>query len=284
MLLRQFSLGLALVATALASSLDDALQLYQTKRYPEARALLEKILEAEPRNAAAAHRLGLTLRYRGDVNALSDALVWLAKAVELEPTNPIFLGDFGGISLQFAARSRSLSAATKGRDAMIRAIELKPDYLDAREGLMQYYAQAPFLVGGSLPKAYAQAEEIRKRDPRRGVAAFVSLKISEKKYADATAFCEAALKTDPDNYFLLFLIGRIASFSGENAARGLSSLRRCLQLTAPPDTPSHADVQFRIGLVLEKQNDPAGARAAYESALKLDPHHPSATQALAKLK
>lgn len=283
MLRRHFLLGLALVSSAFAAPLDDALQLYQAKRYPEARSLLEKILADDPRNAAAAHRLGLTLRHRGDATALSDALVWLAKAVELEPTNPIFLGDFGGISLMLANRNHSLSAATKGRDAMVRAIELKPDYLDAREGLMQFYQQAPFLVGGSLPKAYTQAEAIRKLDPQRGLSALVSLKLSEKKYAEATALYETALKSDPDNYLILYQIGRVASLSGENLERGLVTLRRCLELTPPPNAPSLADTHYRIGTLLLKQNDPAGARASFESALKLSPDHAAAKQALAQL-
>ena len=98
---------------------------------------------AEPKNAAAAYYYGMTIRRRGDTTALDEAVPWLAKAAELEPTNATYLGDFGGSSLQLAGKTRSLSAATRGREAMIRAVELNPDYLDAREGLMQYYAQAP---------------------------------------------------------------------------------------------------------------------------------------------
>jgi tetratricopeptide (TPR) repeat protein len=283
MLLRPLSLALAFAATALASPLDDANALYQEKRYPEARALLEKILAEDPGNAAAAHRLGLTLRRRGDVHALDDALVWLAKAVALAPANATYLADFGGTSMQLADKNRSLSAATQGRDAMIRAVELDPDNLDARDGLMQFYAQAPFFVGGSLAKAYTQAEEIRKRDPARGLSALLGLKLREKNYADAGALCEDALKKSPDDYLALYQLGRIASLSGENLDRGIAALRRCLALTPPPNAPTHANAQFRLGTLLEKKGDPAAARAAYEAALKLEPNQPAATEALKKL-
>ena len=53
---------------------------------------------------------------------------------------------------------------------MEKAIQLDPDNLDAREGLFQYYTQAPFFVGGSASKAAAQLEEIRRRDVDRGTA------------------------------------------------------------------------------------------------------------------
>jgi tetratricopeptide (TPR) repeat protein len=284
MLFRWLSLALALAITAPASPLEDAIALYQARRYPEARAAFESIATAEPENAAAAYYLGMTLRRRGDTTALDDAVRWLAKAVEIEPGNATYLADFGGTSMQLANKNRSLSAATRGRDAMVHAIELDPDNLDARDGLMQFYAQAPFLVGGSIEKAYTQAEEIRKRDPQRGLVALIGLKLGEKKYADASALCEDTLKLSPDHYLALYHLGRIAALSGENLDRGLAALRHALELTPPPNSPPHSTLQFRIGNILEKQNDRDAARAAYEAALKLDSNNQAAADALAKLK
>jgi tetratricopeptide (TPR) repeat protein len=166
---------------------------------------------------------------------------------------------------------------------MIRAVALNPDYLEAREGLMQYFAQAPWIAGGSSSKAYAQAEEIRKRDPARGLSALISLKSGEKKFSEATELCEAALKEKPDNYLALYQIGRIASTTGVNLDRGLETLRRCLELTPPPNQPGHAGTNFRIGVILEKKGDKAAARTSLEAALKLDPNLKPAADALAKL-
>jgi tetratricopeptide (TPR) repeat protein len=184
--------------------------------------------------------------------------------------------------MQLAGKTRSLSGANRGRDAMIRAIELNPENLQAREGLMQFYSQAPWPIGSSS-KAYAQAEEIRKRDPIRGLTALITLKSGEKKYADATELCEIALKQNPDNYLALYQIGRLASTTGENLDRGLITLRRCLELVPPPNQPGHSGAHFRIGVILEKKGDKPAARAAYESALKLDPKMKLALEALAKL-
>jgi tetratricopeptide (TPR) repeat protein len=172
--------------------------------------------------------------------------------------------------------------ANRGRDAMIRSLELNPDNLQAREGLMQFYSQAPWPVG-STSKAYAQAEEIRKRDPIRGLTSLITLKSGEKKYADAAELCESALKQNPDNYLALYQIGRLASTTGENLDRGLVTLRRCLELTPPPNQPGHSGAHFRIGVILEKKGDKPAARVAYEAALKLDPKMKLALDALAKL-
>lgn len=279
-------LALALALTfsaARAASLSEAIALYDAKKYPEAGAALAKITASEPKNAAAAYYYGMTLRRRGDNTALDDAVPWLAKAAELEPNNATYLADYGGSAMQLASKARSLSGANRGRDAMIRSLELNPDNLQAREGLMQFYSQAPWIAGGRMEKAYAQAEEIRKRDPIRGLTALITLKSGEKKYAEATELCESALKQNPDNYLALYQIGRLASTTGENLDRGLVTLRRCLELVPPPNQPGHSGAHFRIGVILEKKGDKPAARAAYEAALKLDPKMKLALDALAKL-
>ncbi|PHX84711.1 MAG: hypothetical protein CK538_10665, partial [Opitutia bacterium] len=79
------------ISAAQAASLSAAIELYAAKKYPEARLALEKITAAEPKNAAAAYYYGMTIRRRGDTTALADAVPWLAKAAELEPTNPTYL-------------------------------------------------------------------------------------------------------------------------------------------------------------------------------------------------
>jgi len=228
----------------------------------------------------------MTLRRRGDATAIDDAVPWLAKAAELEPNNATYLADFGGSSMQLAGKTKSMtaaaSAANKGKDAMLRSLEINPDNLDAREGLLQFYAQAPWPMGSSS-KAAAQADEIAKRDPQRGLLAQGYRQDRREEYAEASAICEDFLKKTPDHYLSLYQIGRLASISGENVDRGIVTLRRCLELTPPPNAGTHANAQFRLGTLLEKKGDKPAARAAYEAALKLDPSYKNARDALAKL-
>ena len=265
-----------------AGTLDDALALYAQKRYPEARLALEKITASEPTNAAACHYLGLTLRQRADDRAIEDALPWLGKATELAPTNATYLTSFGITALQSAGKTRSVSTATRGRDAIIRAIELEPDNLDAREALLQFYASAPWPIG-SRTKAKEQAEAIAQRNATRGLFAHVLIKTSEKKYDEAIGLCEKSLEQNPDFYPALAELGRLAVASGTKLDRGLTALRRCLQLEPPLGQATHALIHYRIGTLHLKLNDKTAARAAFTHALQLDPQLKRAADALANL-
>jgi tetratricopeptide (TPR) repeat protein len=277
--------GAAAIGTAAEKAdLTAARALIKEKQYPEARAALEQILAAEPANAAAAHELGMLIRRRADNAAYQDALKWLAKAAELEPNKAVYQGDFGGTSLQLAARTKSVSAATTGRDALEKAVKLDPNYLDAREGLIQFYLQAPWPIGSSS-KAAAHLEEMRQRAPERAMTLSVMMKMNAKDYAAAFKLCEEALRKDPKNYVALYYYGRTASISGQNLERGLDRLQRCLELEPPsPAAPTHSNVWHRIGVVLEHLKRTAEARTAYETALKLDPGNPQSKLALEKLR
>ena len=274
----------ALAAAAAAAPLDDAIALYQAHKYPDARAAFERITAAEPNNAAACYYLGMTLRHRGDATALDDAVPWLQKAVDLEPNNADYLSDFGGSSLQLAAKNNSLSAAMHGRAAMEKALQLDPNDLDTRQGLFEFYEQAPWPLGSSA-KAAEQLQEIRKRDPHRATALSVRLKTDAKDYATAFKICDELLAKDPADYTALYQYGRTAVVSGENRERGLACLQKCLTLSPPsPASPNHSNVWNRIGDLDEKLGHPGDARTAYETAIRLDPANHQAADALAKLK
>ena len=58
--------------------------------------------------------------------------------------------------------------ARKVKKQLETAVALNPDNLDARSDLLDYYLQAPPLVGGDAAKARAQAQEITKRNAEEG--------------------------------------------------------------------------------------------------------------------
>ena len=267
-----------------SADLKAAIALFESRQYPDARAALEKIVTLEPANATACHYLGRVLIARNDQAAFADGLKWLARAAELDPGNAVFLGVYGGASLQQAGRTSSLSAATKGRDAMEKAIAINPGYLDAREGLFQFYLRAPWPIG-SAAKAAAQLDGIRERDPERAAALEIASKANAKDYPGAFQLCGAALERNPDNYIVLYQYGRTSSISGSQLERGLACLQRCLTLEPPtPASPAHTQVWHRIGAIQEKLGRVADARVAYQTALGLDPGNRPASDALARLK
>lgn len=274
----------ASAATPTTADFDAALSLFNARRYPEAREAFEKIIAIEAKNAAAHYYLGRTIAARNDTPALEEAVIALAKAIELDPNNATYLGIFGGTLLQLAGRTTSISAATKGRDAMEKALTIDPDYLMAREGLFQFYLRAPWPLGSSS-KAAAQLAEIRKRDPDLATILGVVSKTNAKEFNAAFKLCEDVLHKQPDNYTALYHFGRTASISGKQLERGLECLQRCLRFEPPtPASPTHSHAWQRIGNIQEQLKRPAEARTAYETALELDPSNRQASDALAKLK
>jgi tetratricopeptide (TPR) repeat protein len=276
------SIALSLVSVAAAAPLDNAIALYRDKKIPEARAELEKITTADPKNAAACHYLGLTLIRTRDPALFESAVVWLGKAVQLEPDNISYLFEYGGASLNLAGKNRSLGAANRGRDALEKVVSLDPAHLNAHEALYQFYQQAPWPIGSSA-KANAHLEEIRKHDPDRALIVVISTKTNSKDYAEAFKLCDEALAKNPENYVVLLLYGHVAITSGQNLDPALEKLNKCLTLTPPPKAGGSAFIHWRMGNLLEKKGDKPGARAAYEASLSVDTNFAPARTALEKL-
>ncbi|HEY1791922.1 MAG TPA: hypothetical protein VGG34_03325 [Opitutaceae bacterium] len=166
---------LATVGTALgAGNLDDAVLLYREHHYAQARSALEPLAAAQPSNAEAAYYLGMAIKRAGGQGSLDGAHLWLGKAVKLAPANLGYLADYGGVCLLLADRDSSLTLAVEGRDAMIRAVAGNPADLEACEGLMRFYARAPWPLGDAR-KAMDLAANIARRNPARAPAAYASL-------------------------------------------------------------------------------------------------------------
>lgn len=278
--------ALAFATTALGLDPAQAVRIHDLVRhrqFPEAQAELEQIVAANPRDAEAQYRLG---KVRLDRGQLEDSVRALETATSLAPGNSDYyrvLGDAYGISAQRAGLFAKLGFARKCKAAYDKAVALDPKNINARWSVMEYCRQAPAIVGGGMDGAYTQAAEIRKLDARRGIAAYAMLYATEKKYDEAFAMFGEALKTAPDDYEVLYRIGQFAAISGREVDRGIASLQRCLELSPPSNSPGHAPVQWRLGNLLAAKGDKAGARAAYEAALKIDPNFPQALEALRKL-
>ena len=166
-------LGGATPAVA-APSIGDAISLYKQKRFAEARAILEPLAVSEPSNAVASYYLGMTVLRAGGPSALDSARSWLGKAAKLSPDNENYLSEYAGVCLLVADRDNSFSLALEGRDAMTRAIAEDPRDLGACEGLMRFYAKAPWPLGDPT-KALSLAADIARIDPKRGAAAYRSI-------------------------------------------------------------------------------------------------------------
>lgn len=285
LLLPALSLSIGLVLAALpALAADNALRdqiagLFKQRQWAEAQVLLEKVTTDEPNNAEAWNSLGQTFLARGDYEK---AIPVLEKATQLDPGKSEYflqLGSAYGIGAAKAGLLSKMGLAKKCKAAFDQAVVLDPSNINARWSVMEYCRQAPGFMGGGMDGAYVQAEAIKQLDARRGRAAYTSLYVADKKFPEAFALYDEVLRDKPTDGDALYNIGRLAALSGDQLDRGLAALRTLLT----QEGGNNARTQTRIGNILEKKGDRPGAKAAYESAVALDPKFTQAIEALRKL-
>ncbi len=279
-------LWLALPAVAArADALAEARALIAAQRLPEAREPLEALVAREPDNLDA--RLELAGVYNG-LGRRDDGIRLLEPSLEKHPNDARVLGIYAGQCLlragELRAGFRALRLARRGRELMERAVALDPAEIAYREGLVDFYQQAPMIAGGSLTKAREHAAELAKLDPVRGAAWLATILVEEEKFPEALSACDAALAARPDDYVALFTLGKTVSECGLRLDDGEAALRRCLGMAPGPSEPSHAGVWHRLGLIAEHRGDLASARAAQEASLKLEPGFYRPAEALKRLR
>lgn len=311
-------MSLALAGVASAASLAQGVQLFESRRFEEARTFFEAVAARDPRDPAAAYYAGRSLFA---LRRYEPALGWLEKAVGLAPKNSeyhLWLGRACGQAALEASVLRAPGLAKRTKGAWEKAVALDGGNLDARIDLMHYYLNAPGFMGGSDEKAREQADEIRKRSAARGHVAWAIVHAAKKnpaaaenelaaairmapsdprprfllgtfqenarRWAEAFETYEAILRIDPDHWDSLFQIGKIGAITGQRLDRAEECLKRYLGHTPAgyPHAPlSHA--HYRLGMVYEKKGNKALARTHYRKAVELDPKLEEARKALGKL-
>jgi tetratricopeptide (TPR) repeat protein len=250
------------------------------------------------------------------------AVPLLEKCVAADQGNSKFhqwLGRALGLQAAQNGITSSLLSIRKVKAELEKAIALDPLNLEARQDLAILYRALPGLLGGSNAKAAEQVGFIRRHDPAfaaqldgdflasdkkydAALAAYndsarlhprpiIQVRISlvhqqKKEWDKAFAALDQALGMDANYPFALYQVGRTAALSGQQLDRGEKYLRTYLAmpLREELENPSLAAAHYRLGNILEKKGDSAGARAEYETSVKIDPKQKEAKAALAKLK
>jgi tetratricopeptide (TPR) repeat protein len=296
----------ALAATAFAASgrTEEGVRLFDERRLSESCAALQAAARDDPGDDRAAYYLGRALMAEDDLEA---ARPWFERAVELDPGSSEkqqWLGRCLGFIAARGSFLKQTSLAPKIRRAFERAVELDPDNVEARLDLLEYYIQAPAIMGGSHEKARREAAEIARRDTMRGYRAEGRIADHEKHFDAALALyakaaagfpdriepalwasnigvarknyplafepLDAFLARNPGNMPVRFHIGRVAAISGKRLDQAEELLRAYIAWQPGKDDPQRPQALARLAQVCEKKGDRAAARRAYEDALQLD--------------
>jgi len=177
--------------------------LIKAGHWKRARPLVEQRYQANPGDARSAYLLSQVKAAFGDL----DAAVPLAeKAVALDSNNADYHAQLGVVCGETAEKASLFAKAGwahRFKEETDKAAALDPKNLDARFALMEYYLQAPRLMGGSRQKAGAMAEEISRINRAQGYLAQARLAQEDKDATREEAAFLKALEAAPEDYEIL---------------------------------------------------------------------------------
>jgi tetratricopeptide (TPR) repeat protein len=242
------------------------------------------------------------------------------QAVKLAPKNAeyhYYLGAAYGELAQRAGMIKQARLAPKIKAEFEKAVELDPNYIEARLALIDYYTVAPSFMGGDMNKALQQAGEIKKRNGIEGHRAFArvytrqkkmdlarkefvdgvrenptsarahyllgSYLINDKNWTGSLQELEAAVKLDPAYMPSYLRIGQVAALSEAHYARGEEALRKYLAHKPTMQEIGHASTWYYLGMIQEKQGKKAEAKTSYTNAKKLAPEAKHIAEALKRV-
>ena len=270
-------LGLALLPSmAVANSPAEAEALLKD-RDPRAAQVVASLAKARPGDPAVrVLQLRLLLL---DPGKSKQAVAFAEDLVEDAPDyapGHMWLGNAYANRLGQVGSFSQATMAPRLRRTLERAVELDPDLHEARSALMEYYLQAPGIVGGSVEKAKAQVAELQRRDPPRGHYALGRLAQYEERLDDARrhyldayaarpanpvyrmsagiihqdakdwskafAVFEQWTREEPKAAGAWYQLGRTAVLSGQRLEEGVAAFNRFLALPEQPGQPGLIDL------------------------------------------
>jgi tetratricopeptide (TPR) repeat protein len=129
---------------------------------------------------------------------LDEAEEWIEKAIEVKSDDAEIHYVRGAIMGRQASGSifSALSYAGKSVNSFTKAVELEPNSIKYRKGLMQFHTSAPSIAGGDLDVAKVQVEKIKLLDPKAGLEAEINYELSQ----DNDALAEELLQQGKQTY------------------------------------------------------------------------------------
>lgn len=144
------------------------LRLIESRKFSAAQSFFEKEVRKNKKDADAHYYLSVALMRQQQYDDAEDAI---DNAIDLNSTAAsyhLLRGQILGLKARDANVISQGFLAPKIKNAFLRASELDPGSIEARQALFNYYIIAPGIMGGSQEKALEQANTIVSLDPVRG--------------------------------------------------------------------------------------------------------------------
>ncbi len=205
---------------ASAGSIEEGRKHFDDKKWEEARVEFQAVADSEPDNPLGHFWLG---RVSFELDEYNLSIEHFEKAVDLEETNGEYwhwAARANGTKARTVSTMRQLPYALKIKKGFVKAVELDPENMDARRDLIQFYIEAPRLVGGSTEKAREVLKPIAELDPVEGKNVEAKILNAEGKSEEALVKAKEVIEERPEeeNYHIT-LADIYASMDREDEAR-----------------------------------------------------------------
>ncbi len=283
---------------------EELRRMFEAGEYRQVQAASEAALAATPRDPSLHYWLARSSYELG----IYDAAVRAAEeACRLAPEKSDFQMWLGRAYGRKAEIESSFFLARKTRHAFETAVKLDPANIEARRNLEEYYAEAPWFLGGGKEKARQQAQAVAALDPLEGSLALADFYRNTGQAEEAQKQYEQVLVKHPEKiHFYLEALDFFASRRDAlNMARvlgeahsafphdprllfyravsriigGLQPDQAETELTqflaeypGSSDSVTQADARDWLGRIYEMEEKWAAAAEQYRQALQLEPY------------
>ncbi len=237
---------------SIAQALDLAVRHHRAGELAQAEHLYRQILEADPRQVAARHLLGLVAHQRGH-NDL--AVRHIGAALRLRP-------DYAEAHNNLGVALLALGRLDEAADAFGQALRLKPGHSEAHNNL-----GLALLEQGRPEEAESSVRQALRLQPGHSEAhnnLGVAL-LQQGRPGEAEAAYQQALRLRPDYAKAHVNLGNALRAQGR-LEEAVAAYRHALHLQ-----PGCAEACSNFGVLLADQGRPGEAEAAHQQALRLMP-------------
>jgi tetratricopeptide (TPR) repeat protein len=293
------ALGLLISAQATA---NDYSALLRTHKFAEVERIASAKLAQDPANLEALVAKSDAILGSGAAGRIEEAVKLGEGCVASHPQVSqchVALGNALGAKAMANGIMSAIGYAGTIRDAFKKAVELDPQNMEARLSLLQYYMQAPAIVGGGSGKAKTLAAQTVAINPDGGKLMMARLDASDdklaqaeaavlamptsgneavadgqrdlmvnlgnkymndKRFADSERMFREAFRRHPDSDGALYGLARVQQEQGKHR-EALATMEQVILMNP------RASAWYRIGQSQQALGDKPKAAAAYEKAL-----------------
>ncbi|MFZ4619695.1 MAG: tetratricopeptide repeat protein [Bacteroidota bacterium] len=199
-MVRSLLIILLLPVLSLYAQVDSTgIKLINEKKFSEAQEFFERAVEQNGKSEEARYYLAMALMLQQKFDDAQDAV---DEAIDLKENDARYHLLRGQILGQKAMTANVISQgilAPKIKNAFLRASELDPSNVEARQALYNYYVMAPGFMGGSNEKAFDQANAVVKLDAFRGHLMLANYYNRVKKDSvESEKQIKKAIQTEPE--------------------------------------------------------------------------------------